>query len=111
MQESLTNVAKHAQATRVNFVIRKQPDRICLTISDNGKSFRPTSGPPGNGQQRLGLLGMKERVRLINGQLDILPRPGKGTTLQLAIPLNGSESAWRISSPAAAPSPNANRKS
>jgi signal transduction histidine kinase len=92
VQESLTNVAKHAQATRVNFAIRKLPDRICLSISDNGKSFRPTSGTPGIGQQRLGLLGMKERVRLINGELVILPRPGKGTTLQLAIPLNAGGS-------------------
>ena len=90
VQESLTNVAKHAHATRVDFVIRKLPDRICLTISDNGKSFRPASGPPTPGQQRLGLLGMQERVRLINGQLDILPRPGKGTTLHLAIPLDGN---------------------
>jgi rsbT co-antagonist protein RsbR len=88
MQESLTNVAKHAKASRVDFVIRKLPDRICMTISDNGKSFQPASGPPGNGQQRLGLLGMKERVRLINGELQIEPRLGKGTTLQLAIPLN-----------------------
>jgi signal transduction histidine kinase len=92
VQESLTNVAKHAQATQVEFVIRKLPDRICMTICDNGKSFKPTSGPPSNGQQRLGLLGMKERVRLINGQLDITPRLGKGTTLQLAIPLNGNGS-------------------
>jgi signal transduction histidine kinase len=90
VQESLTNVAKHAQATQVDFVIRKLPDRICLTITDNGKSFRRPSGPPNPGQQRLGLLGMQERVRLINGQLDILPRPGKGTTLQLAIPVDGN---------------------
>jgi len=89
VQEGLTNVSKHAQASRVDFVIRDLPDRICVTISDNGKSFRPSGGLPGDGQQRLGLLGMQERVRLINGQLDILPRLGKGTTLQLAIPLNG----------------------
>lgn len=90
VQESLTNVAKHAQANRVDFVIRKLPDRICMTIADDGKSFRPIGGPPGKGHQRLGLLGMQERVRLINGQLDILPRLGKGTTLQLAIPLGGN---------------------
>ncbi|HVM50714.1 MAG TPA: ATP-binding protein [Candidatus Acidoferrum sp.] len=93
MQESLTNVAKHAKATRVEFVLRKLPDRICLTISDNGKSFRLPDGPPVRGQQRLGLLGMQERVRLINGQLTILPRPGKGTTLHLAIPLSVNGSA------------------
>jgi signal transduction histidine kinase len=46
VQESLTNVAKHAHATRVNFAIRKRPDRICVTISDNGKSFRPAQPRP-----------------------------------------------------------------
>jgi signal transduction histidine kinase len=86
-QESLTNVAKHAQATCVDFQIRKADGKVCMIIKDNGKSFRKTSEHLMSRKQRLGLLGMQERVRLVNGQFSIRPKAGEGTTVIVTIPL------------------------
>jgi signal transduction histidine kinase len=93
-QESLTNVAKHAHASRVDFRIRRVDHRICMSIADNGKSFSELPAPTAKRKQCLGLLGMQERVRLVNGQIAILPHLGKGTTVNVAIPLltNGAVS-------------------
>jgi signal transduction histidine kinase len=89
-QESLTNVAKHAQASRVEISIRKLAATIRMEIADNGKSFREKrSARPGTGQ-RLGLLGMQERVRLVNGAFSIRPQPGTGTTVLVTIPMNSA---------------------
>lgn len=88
VQDTLANVAKHARASRVDFEIRKAGDRICMIIADDGKNAR-SAGAPAR-KQRLGWLGMRERVRLLNGQMVVHPQLGKGTTLQVAIPLNGT---------------------
>jgi PAS domain S-box-containing protein len=85
-QESLTNVVKHAQATRVDFTIRKRRESVCVEIKDNGKSFCPDPANGNHGRKRLGLLGMEERVRLVNGTFAIQPQPGKGTTVRVEIP-------------------------
>ena len=92
-QESLTNVNKHARASRVEIAIRKFRDGICMEVKDDGRSFtigRITSARTGG---RLGLLGMQERARLINGQVTIKPQPGKGTTVQVVIPFDPSTPA------------------
>jgi signal transduction histidine kinase len=95
-QESLTNVAKHARASRVAVSIRKVGDRIAMEIADNGRSFRekPENSHKG-AKMRLGLLGMQERVRLVNGSFVIRPRPGQGTTVRVAIPIK-SRGAVRL---------------
>jgi PAS domain S-box-containing protein len=85
-QESLTNVAKHAHATRVTIAIRKCGDALILEIADNGKSFAETPAGAGKRKQRLGLLGMQERVRLVNGRFVIKPEPGRGTTVRVTVP-------------------------
>jgi PAS domain S-box-containing protein len=85
-QESLTNVAKHAHASRVNILLRKFGDGICLEIADNGKSFRTGTEIAAQKKQRLGLLGMQERVRLVNGQFRLQAKPGLGTTVRVTIP-------------------------
>ncbi len=87
-QESLTNIAKHAQASRVDVRIRKEANRICMIIVDDGKSFAESPEDFAERKQGLGLLGMQERVRLVNGQFTIRPQPGKGTTVNVAVPLN-----------------------
>ena len=84
-QESLTNVAKHAQASQVTFQIRKTGPRICMVIADDGKSFR-SAPDQAKTSQRLGLLGMQERVRLVDGQFAIHPKPGRGTTIFVSVP-------------------------
>lgn len=86
VQECLTNVAKHAHASRVNISIGPINHGICLEIADNGKSFRMIPGKIAAHKQRLGLLGMQERVRLVHGRFEIKPEPGRGTTVRVTIP-------------------------
>jgi PAS domain S-box-containing protein len=86
-QESLTNVAKHARASRANISVRQDGNGICMEIADNGKSFRANPVTAAKQKQRLGLLGMQERVRLVNGRFTIKPEPGRGTTVRVVIPL------------------------
>jgi len=89
-QESLTNVAKHAEASRVDVSLRRVDGGICMEIADNGKSFRVNAAKSLGAKQRLGLLGMQERVRLVNGRFDIKPEPGRGTTVRVVIPFKGA---------------------
>jgi signal transduction histidine kinase len=92
-QEALSNVSRHAQASRVEVDIQKLPDCICMKINDNGKSFEVERVLNANGRKRLGLLGMKERVEMVGGRFGIESAPGKGTTITAQLPSakNGSE--------------------
>jgi signal transduction histidine kinase len=85
-QEALTNVARHAQAGRVEVSIQKLPDSVCMKIKDDGKSFQVDRVLHGKGSKRLGLLGMRERLEMIGGHLDVESAPGKGTTITAQIP-------------------------
>lgn len=91
-QESLTNVAKHARATRVDVIFRKAGEHLLMEIADNGKSFHINQAGVATRKQRLGLLGMQERVRLVNGRFVIMPQPGKGTTVRVLIPIRNGTS-------------------
>ena len=84
-QESLNNVSRHAQASRVDLSIQKVGDDIRMTIQDNGKSFEVDRMLNGRGQKRLGLLGMRERVEMIGGRFGVVSAPGKGTTVTAVI--------------------------
>ena len=88
VQESLTNVTKHAQATQVDVQISRQKSNVCLEVIDNGVSFTADPLTVGRSKRRLGLLGMEERVRLVNGGFTIIAEPGKGTTVRVTIPLD-----------------------
>lgn len=82
-QESLTNVARHSEASKVQSVLQTSNTHITLTITDNGKGFDIDS----SGERKtLGLLGMKERAFMIGGKLDINSRPGAGTTISIKVP-------------------------
>ena len=85
VQEALTNVARHAEATQVNINMRGTRVALRLEISDNGKAF--SAAQKENSQKRLGVLGMQERVRLVNGTFHIDSREGKGTTVRVDLPL------------------------
>ena len=76
-QEALTNVARHAQASRVEVSIQKLPDGICMKIKDDGKSFQVERVLNCQGRKRLGLLGMRERVEMVGGRFQSNPRPAK----------------------------------
>jgi len=86
-QEALTNVGRHAHASRVEVSIEKLPRAVCLIIHDNGKSFQVERVLHTKTNKRLGLLGMRERVEMVGGRLRIESAPGKGTTIRAEIPL------------------------
>jgi signal transduction histidine kinase len=87
-QEALTNVARHARATQVDFVISKLPGAIRMEIRDNGQSFLVKKTLLANNSKRLGLIGMKERVEMVGGRLTIESMPSKGTSVSAEIPFN-----------------------
>ena len=85
-QEALTNVARHAHASQVEVSVRKMPLGICMTIGDNGKSFQVQRVLLARGSKRLGLLGMRERLEMVGGRLEVESAPGKGTNITAWIP-------------------------
>jgi len=95
-QECLTNVCKHAQASQVQVVIRKSGDGICMEVVDDGRSFKADPISLARSKGRLGLLGMQERVRLVNGQFTVRPRPGRGTTIRVVIPFNSKSAVTQL---------------
>ena len=85
-QEALTNVGRHAQASRVEVSIQKLPDGIGMKIRDDGRSFDVERALQANGGKHLGLLGMRERLEMVGGKFVVESSPGKGTTIQALIP-------------------------
>jgi signal transduction histidine kinase len=88
-QEALTNVAKHAKATRVNVSIFKAPGGVCLEITDNGRAFNVESLTAGASSKRLGMIGMRERVDMVGGRFRVTSKAGVGTTVQAEVPFDG----------------------
>jgi len=85
-QEALTNVGRHAQASRVDVSIQKLRGDVRMEIKDNGKSFDVQGALHVNGNKRLGLLGMRERVEMVDGTFCVESAPGQGTTIRVEIP-------------------------
>jgi PAS domain S-box-containing protein len=83
-QEALTNVARHARATRVEVVQQKRRDRLVLRIRDNGRGFDPADPSL---SKSLGLVGMRERAAILGGRVNVSSAPGKGTSVTVWIPL------------------------
>lgn len=94
-QEALTNVARHAHASRVDVSIQKRRNRVCMRIQDDGKSFNVAHTLHANGGKRLGLLGMRERLEMVGGSFDVVSAPGHGTTIEAQIPLGPAGHAGR----------------
>jgi signal transduction histidine kinase len=90
-QEALTNVARHAHASRVDVRLQKLPRAIGLTIQDNGKSFQVERVLHARRNKRLGLLGMRERVEMVGGSFRVESAPGKGTAVYAEIPLTNGK--------------------
>lgn len=85
-QEALTNIAKHAQANRVKLNLQTISGAVRMEISDDGKSFPVGRILLVKKQQRLGLVGMRERVEMVGGSFGIESTPGQGTTVCAQIP-------------------------
>lgn len=92
-QEALTNVARHAQANKVEVSIGKLDNAVALRVSDDGKSFRVAHRLNGKSHKRLGVLGMRERVEMVGGTFKIESSPGNGTTVSALIPISADEQA------------------
>jgi len=87
VQEALTNVARHADASKVTIDIERRPDGgIEMTIRDNGRGFDDRTTHKG-----MGLLGMRERVQSLNGKISLASQPGEGVSIAITLPFNPLE--------------------
>jgi signal transduction histidine kinase len=88
IQESLTNVAKHARARNVSVVIERKPHAVIAIVEDDGRGFDPrVASNPLRDETRLGLHGMRERAELLGGHLHIESTPGAGSSVFVEIPI------------------------
>jgi PAS domain S-box-containing protein len=88
VQEALTNILRHAQATQVCVAMKQQGGMFILTVTDNGRGITPAEKLS---RKSLGLLGMQERAHLVGGRVEIIGVKGTGTTLRVRVPLAGRE--------------------
>jgi signal transduction histidine kinase len=88
MQESLANVARHARASRAEVRLIREDDQIVLEVRDNGAGFDLASPRKPNS---FGLAGLRERTYLVEGKLSITSSPGRGTTVEVRIPLPATQ--------------------
>jgi PAS domain S-box-containing protein len=82
-QEALTNVVRHARATRVDVLAERRGDRVMVMIEDDGVGFDPDRV---TGENHFGLLGMRERAEALGGTLTVESTPGAGTTVVVEVP-------------------------
>jgi signal transduction histidine kinase len=83
VQEAMTNVVRHARATRVDVLAEHRGDRVMVMIEDDGVGFEPDRVQRGN---HFGLLGLAERAEALGGTLTVESRPGGGTTVVVEVP-------------------------
>jgi signal transduction histidine kinase len=83
--EALNNVARHAHAHLVKMWLEVAGDQVHLVVEDDGRGFDPAHAP----KDHFGLIGMNERVKLIGGDLKLETSPGKGTRVEVDVPLEG----------------------
>jgi two-component system sensor histidine kinase DegS len=89
-QEALNNIRKHARASRVTIIVKGEADHIVMTVTDDGQGFKvPQRFEDMVSGGRLGLMGMYERSRLLDGSLQIKSAPGRGTELVVRLPWGG----------------------
>ncbi len=82
-QESLTNVARHAQAQHISLSLSQDQHSIYLQVRDDGRGFDPSDKHMG-----LGIAGMRERAASLGGKVTIVSQPGQGTTVEACLPLS-----------------------
>ncbi|HXW59403.1 MAG TPA: sensor histidine kinase [Solirubrobacteraceae bacterium] len=92
VQEALTNVGRHAHATRAVVGVSERGGVVVASVTDDGRGLPDTErlGPRGDGLEGgFGMSGMRERAELVGGELELLPAPGHGTVVRLSVPLAG----------------------
>jgi len=90
LQEALTNVLRHAHATRVNITIAEEEAVFAFELRDNGRGITEEEK---TGSRSLGLIGMRERANLVGGTIEITGNGERGTVLTLRVPIHGQDSA------------------
>jgi signal transduction histidine kinase len=94
VQEALTNVSRHAKATRALISVVQRDGRIVASVTDDGQGL-PEGGPsrprtPGEELKGgFGVSGMRERAELVGGEIELVPASGGGATMRLTVPLAG----------------------
>lgn len=83
-QEALTNVVRHAGVDTARLTVRRSDERLRLEVADCGRGFEPAEAASRDG---IGLRGMRDRVELFGGRLDVRSAPGRGTTVAVELPL------------------------
>jgi two-component system sensor histidine kinase DegS len=86
VQEAVQNAYKHAEPTEIQVKIEIKPTKVIMIIKDDGKGFEPTTKKEGS----FGLIGMKERVNMLKGEMNIQSKLNVGTIVAIGIPLNSS---------------------
>jgi signal transduction histidine kinase len=93
VQEALRNVAKHSGAREARVELSGEPGTIRLVVEDAGSGFEPRSARRKGG---LGFVSMRERLRLVDGEIAIRSRPGRGTRIEVWAPIpQVGATAWR----------------
>jgi signal transduction histidine kinase len=83
-QEALSNISKHAQATRAEMTFRQHASGYSLEVTDNGTGFDPSERKP----KSFGLIGIRERVLILGGAVDIVAAPRQGTSVRVTVPVS-----------------------
>jgi two-component system, NarL family, sensor histidine kinase DegS len=85
VQEALNNAGKHSKANRVQIKMEYMKDKILIVVQDDGVGFEQHDKTD---RPHFGIMGMKERIKLIDGNLQIISAKGQGTRLLFTIPIN-----------------------
>jgi len=102
VQEALTNVSRHAQATKALVSVSERDGVVRASVTDDGVGLPEADrlGPRGDGLEGgFGMSGMRERAELVGGELELVPAPGRGTVMRLTVPLAGRPTVSPIGDP------------
>jgi PAS domain S-box-containing protein len=84
IQESLTNIARHAEATQVEIIVTRSDGQLCFEVRDNGKGFDQHAVAS---RKSFGLVGIRERVAMMEGVFELDSQPGRGTRIRVCVPV------------------------
>jgi PAS domain S-box-containing protein len=90
VQEAMTNILRHAKATRIDITMEEEDGEFVVRVRDNGRGITKEAM---TGSRSLGLIGMRERVHLVGGKIEITGAPGKGTVLTVRVPIRNEASS------------------